>query len=73
MMPISGPASEGSPLEDSWLSRSLAKRGTLILESEDYMVWGCSPIYDDAGKVHVFFSRWPKQEGHWLIDSRVLT
>ena len=25
-----------------------------ILEHPDYNVWGCSPIYDDEGRVHVF-------------------
>ena len=29
-----------------------------ILEHPDYNVWGCSPIYDDEGRVHVFYSRW---------------
>lgn len=39
-----------------------------ILEDPDYYVWGCSPIYDEAGRVHVFYSRWPKEAGHsgWL-------
>ena len=34
-----------------------------ILEEEDYFVWGCSPIYDESGKVHVFYSRWLKKYG----------
>jgi len=29
-----------------------------ILEDKDYNVWGCSPIYDDYGNIHVFYSRW---------------
>jgi hypothetical protein len=39
-----------------------------ILEDPDWYVWGCSPIYGDDGRVHVFYSRWPKEAGHggWL-------
>ena len=31
-----------------------------ILEHPDWFVWCCAPFYDSAGKVHVFFCRWPK-------------
>jgi len=34
-----------------------------ILESEDYYVWCCAPIYGEDGKVHVFYSRWPAKYG----------
>lgn len=34
-----------------------------ILEQEDYYIWGCSPIYGEDGRVHVFYSRWPKRYG----------
>jgi len=34
-----------------------------ILEEEEYYVWCCAPIFDDDGKVHVFYSRWKKQYG----------
>ena len=33
------------------------------LEMEDYYVWCNSPIQDDDGKVHVFFSRWIAKKG----------
>lgn len=36
-----------------------------VLEQEDYNVWGCSPIYDDEGKVHVFYSRWKNEYDHY--------
>lgn len=58
-------------LAESWLSLSLADKGKLILQSTDYTVWGCSPVYDDEGKVHVFFSRWPKEGGSWLVNSEI--
>ncbi len=34
-----------------------------ILETEDYYVWCVSPIYDEQGRVHVFYSRWPAKYG----------
>ena len=39
-----------------------------ILELADYNVWGCSPIWGDDGKVHVFYSRWPNEAKHqgWI-------
>lgn len=33
------------------------------LEFEGYYVWGNSPIEGPEGKIHVFFSRWPKEKG----------
>lgn len=44
-----------------------------ILETEDYFVWGCSPIYGEDGKVHVFYSRWPKKfgMGGWIHKSEI--
>ncbi|MFR9652082.1 MAG: glycoside hydrolase family protein [Rikenellaceae bacterium] len=61
---------ENPPLEDSWVTASLADRGTFILETPDSTVWGCAPIYDDEGKVHVYYSKW-QREGSWLIDSEI--
>lgn len=58
-------------LEESWFSRSLADRGKLVICEDDYVVWGCSPIYDDQGKIHVFYSRWPKTGGAWLVNSEI--
>ncbi len=39
-----------------------------ILEDPDYNVWGCSPIWGDDGKVHVFYSRWKNEAKHqgWI-------
>ena len=34
-----------------------------ILEEEGYFVWCNTPIYDESGNVHVFYSRWPKKYG----------
>lgn len=61
---------ENPPLEDSWITASLADKGTFILESQDTVVWGCAPIYDDEGKLHVYYSRWRKG-GSWIIDSEI--
>lgn len=44
-----------------------------ILETEGYYVWCNSPIYDDEGKVHVFYSRWPEAYGMggWIHKSEI--
>lgn len=55
---------------DSWITRSLADSGTYILESTEHTVWGCAPIYDEKGKVHVFFSTYGMDE-YWLTSSKI--
>ncbi len=57
-------------LKDSWLTGLLAEKGEFILQTKDSTVWGCAPIYDDEGKVHVYYSTWAKGE-HWLTDSKI--
>jgi len=44
-----------------------------ILETENYYVWCCAPIYDEEGKVHVFYSRWPAKYGMggWIHKSEI--
>ena len=44
-----------------------------ILEDPGYNVWCCSPIYGPDGRVHVYYSRWPKEAGHpgWLCACEV--
>lgn len=44
-----------------------------ILEDPDYNVWGCSPIYGEDGKVHVFYSRWLNKYDHlgWVATCEV--
>ncbi len=63
---------QSEPVRESWICKSLADSGKFILESqaEEYRVWGCAPVYDDDGKVHVYFSRWP-HDGHWLKNSEI--
>lgn len=53
-------------------ARSLEPVGR-ILESPDYQVWCCSPIYGKDGKVHVFFSRWKNEYDHlgWVAACEV--
>lgn len=43
------------------------------LEIDGYYVWCNSPIIDDDGKVHVFFSRWiaKKGMGGWINGSEI--
>lgn len=44
-----------------------------IIEDPDNNVWGCSPIYDDEGNVHVFYSKWVNESAHkgWLECSQI--
>lgn len=56
----------------SLFSQSLQPLGR-ILESKGYYVWCCAPIYDENGKVHVFYSRWPEKYkmGGWINKSEI--
>lgn len=44
-----------------------------ILESPDHHVWCASPIWDNEGRVHVFFSRWSRRASHyaWVMSCEV--
>ncbi|MBK1879065.1 glycoside hydrolase family protein [Pelagicoccus mobilis] len=64
-------SAEAPKLEESWLSKSLSSEGNLILQDQDgYRVWGCSAVYDDEGKVHVYFAIIP-DKGHWLRNGEI--
>lgn len=56
--------------EESWFVKRLADSGKFILETPGYKVWGCAPIYDDQGKVHVYYSTWDN-DGNWLVNSKI--
>lgn len=46
--------------------------GSYILPSdEDSWTWGMAPIYDDAGKLHIFNSVIPNN-GIWIKDSKIV-
>jgi hypothetical protein len=59
-------------LGESELCDRLVHRGR-ILKHPDHYVWGCSPIYDPDGRVHVFYSRWSKESGWkgYILDSEI--
>jgi predicted GH43/DUF377 family glycosyl hydrolase len=42
-------------------------------EDPGYIVWCGSAVKDDAGKYHLFYSRWPEKLGHyaWVTHSEV--
>ncbi len=63
--------SHQADVRESQFSRSLTGKGNRILELEDWNVWGCSPIWDDDGLVHVFFSRWKGSHDNWLKKSEI--
>jgi len=43
------------------------------LELADYYIWCSSPIWDEDGKVHLFYSRWKKEKGMsgWIRGSEI--
>jgi predicted phosphodiesterase len=58
--------------QSSWFSRALNYKG-IVVQDDEWNIWGCSPIMDDAGKVHLFTARWPEKTGHqgWRTDSEI--
>ncbi|MEM6344402.1 MAG: glycoside hydrolase family protein [Bacteroidota bacterium] len=69
---LSAYTADTGPLEESWFCKSLDKKGHRILHDQaGWNVWGCSPIYGEDGRVHVFFSRWPGDHGNWLSKSEI--
>lgn len=70
---ISAPAQHKSltdNFESSEFCNALSPVGR-ILKMQGWNVWGCSPIWGDDGKVHVFFSRWPGEHDNWLTKSEI--
>ncbi|WP_298369308.1 glycoside hydrolase family protein [uncultured Lutibacter sp.] len=63
-------AQKNSEPQESWLTKRLADKGTLILQTKDSIVWGCAPIYDEKGKLHVYYSTWAQSE-NWLTHSSI--
>ncbi len=58
--------------QSSWFSRALNYNG-IIVQDDEWNIWGCSPIMDDEGKVHLFTARWPEKTGHqgWKTHSEI--
>ena len=44
-----------------------------VFRDERYHTWGASPIRDDSGKYHIFYSRWKKELGFqaWVTHSEI--
>jgi len=63
---------DGLAIPESTLADRLVSRGR-ILEDSDHYVWGCSPIRGLDGRVHVFYSRWPRDCGWrgYILDCEV--
>jgi len=58
-------------LKETWSER-LDFAG-VVIEDDDYHIWGSSPIWGDDGKVHVFSSRIPIDTGFykWWATSQI--
>ncbi|WP_198673666.1 sulfatase-like hydrolase/transferase [Algibacillus agarilyticus] len=46
-------------------------KGQRILERDNWNIWGASPIVDEKGKYHLFYSRWRGDHGAWLTHSEI--
>lgn len=46
---------------------------TAVFRSEEYDIWGGSPVRGDDGKYHLYYSRWPHRLGHaaWVTHSEI--
>ena len=44
-----------------------------ILQDSSYFIWGASPIKDDRGNYHLYYSRWKKEYGFsaWVTHSEI--
>lgn len=58
--------------KSSWFSESLEYKG-IVVQDDDWQIWGCSPIIGDDGRTHLFVARWPEKTGHqgWYTDSQI--
>ncbi len=60
-------------VQSSWFSYALEYKG-IVVQDDAWNIWGCSPIMDDEGKVHLFMARWPEKTGHqgWKTHSEIV-
>ncbi|MCP5535501.1 MAG: hypothetical protein H7A51_04605 [Akkermansiaceae bacterium] len=60
-----------SGIEQSAFVKSLVPGPFILPSPEGSWTWGMAPIYDDAGKVHVFNSIIPLKGGSWIKNSKI--
>ncbi len=58
-------------LKNNWENR-LQYTG-VVIEDDNYHIWGSSPIWGDDGKVHIFAARMPVESGfkYWYATSQI--
>lgn len=46
---------------------------TGVFRSDDFDIWGGSPVKGDDGRYHLYYSRWPHRLGHhaWVTHSEI--
>lgn len=59
-----------SAVEESKFVNSLVPGPFILPSDSDAWTWGMAPIYDDAGRVHIFNSIIPN-DGSWIEDSKI--
>ncbi len=71
LLPIVHFTAQGQPVDRSWADR-LEYVG-IAVEEPGYHVWGTSPVVGPDGKIHLFVSRWPVEEGFlaWITHCEI--
>ena len=59
-----------SEIRESDFSKSLVSGKFILPAEEGWWTWCMAPIYDEAGKLHIFNSAIPRK-GNWTIDSEI--
>lgn len=64
-------SASATAIEASAFVKSLIPGPFILPSDEDSWTWGMAPIYDEAGRVHVFNSVIPN-DGTWVEDSKIV-
>lgn len=59
-------------LKESFISKNLEWKDVAV-QDDNYTIWGCAPIIDKYGKVHIFAARWPEKNVNpaWRKSSEI--
>ncbi|WP_136077919.1 glycoside hydrolase family protein [Pontiella desulfatans] len=58
-------------IEESSFSKSLVPGAFILPSDEESWTWGMAPMYDEAGKLHIFNSVIPNS-GRWVENSKIV-
>ena len=67
-MTVDCSAGDSRPIQESRFCASLEPGKYILPAKEGWWNWGMAPIYDEAGRLHIFNSSIPNK-GSWIVDS----